>query len=197
MNENLRYGEQAHTVERLANLLSEGGIDISTWGTGGAKTVAHLYNEICEGESQMTFSPEGITRSVRVAWLDVLYCDEQGDVYLLAEDRQEYKDGRTRVRELDASLGEKMKPGEDPNDAAVRALEEELGIKSYQSLYIIGHKQTTHTPDSYPGLESSYETHSFVATIDSTSYNPEGYIEIQSDKTNYYTWTKIYSPNAQ
>jgi len=194
--EKLRDGEQQLAIEKLATLLGESGIDTSTWGTGGAKTVAHLYKEICDGESQMSFGPEGVTRAVRVAWLDVLFFDEQGDVYLLAEDRQEYRDGRVRRRQLSSSLGEKLKPDEDPDEAAVRALSEELGAWSYQSLHAIGYERTTHTPDSYPGLESTYDTYSYVAVLDSASYKPEGYIEVQADKTNYYTWTKIHSEHV-
>lgn len=194
-SEKLEYSAPDFTVEKLANLLKEGGIDTSAWGTGSAKTIAHLLKEVREGESQMTFSPEGITRAVRVAWVDVLYRDEQGDIYLLVEDRQEYNDGRIRRRQLGTSLGEKLKPGEEPGEGAIRALDEELGVHSYQSLHTVGHEHTTHATDSYPGLESSYDTYSFVAILDNTSYTPEGYIETQADKTNYYIWTKIHAPS--
>lgn len=195
--ERINHAEHELTVDKLAELLLDGGIDTSAWGTGSAKTIAHLHEEICEGESQMIFGSEGITRTVRVAWLDVLYCDPQGDICLLVEDRQEYNDGRKRVRDLSTSLGEKMKPDEDPTDAAIRALGEELGIDSCKSLHIVGHKETTHTPDSYPGLESNYDTYDFVAVLDDSSYKSEGYIEVQSDKTNYYLWKKIHSKNPE
>jgi hypothetical protein len=185
--------ENERSIRTLTDQLIGAGIDISLWGAGGAKTVAHLHQEIEEGESQMTFSPEGVTRSVRVAWVDVLYLDTQGDIYCLVEDRQEYNDGRTRTRSLSTSLGEKLKPHESAPEGALRAIEEELGIKTVQSLHALGSESTTHTPDSYPGLESQYETHAFAAVIDEASYDPSGYIEIQADKTNYYVWEKIHS----
>lgn len=144
----------------------------------------------------MTIGSEGITRAVRIVWLDVLYFDKQGDVYQLIEERQEYRDGRTRVRNLGTSLGEKMKPNEDPDDAAIRALAEELDVQAFTSLHTIGHEQTTHTPDSYPGLKSNYDTYRYVAVLDDEGYNPEGYVEVQPDKTNYYSWMKVHSANS-
>lgn len=180
------------TVERLADLLVTTGVDISTWGTGGAKTVAQLLKEMREGESQVTFHPEaGVHRAVRIAWVDVLYLDLQGNIFQLVEDRQEYRDGRHRKRQLPSSLGEKFKPGENPDDAAVRALHEELGVSTFKSLHEIGQEQELYVPDSYPGLATNYETYSFVAMLDDASFNPDGYIELQADKTNYYTWEKV------
>lgn len=182
------------TVEQLASLLTHAGIDISAWGTGSAKTVANLLKEIREGESQVTFEAEnGVRREVRVAWVDVLFLDTDGAIYQLVEDRQEYRDGRKRIRQLPSSLGEKFKAGEDPEAAAVRALHEELGITTLQSLHAIGCEAELFTPDSYPGLATNYETHSFVAVLNAGDFNPTGYIETQADKTNYYVWEVIRS----
>jgi hypothetical protein len=187
-----RQLEEELTVERLADLLDNAGIDTSMWGTGSAKTVAHLLKEIRDGESQVTFdSEEGVSRRVRVAWIDVLFLDEHGNVFQLTEDRQEYHDGRMRKRQLPSSLGEKFKPGENPDAAAVRALHEELGITTCESLHALGQEQELYTPDSYPGLATHYETYSFVAVLNEPSFNPAGYIETQTDKTNYYTWQTV------
>lgn len=180
------------TATKLKVLLELADIDLATWGTGSAKTVDHLLREIDSGESEVTFSPDGTAqRRVRVAWVDVLHFDANGNVYQLYEDRQEYSDGRVRKRELGSSLGEKFLPSEEPLEAAVRALSEELGITDYASLHSIGSKQTTHSPDSYPGLESQYDTHSFVAVIEGDAYNPDGYVEVQTDKSNYYSWRLV------
>jgi hypothetical protein len=185
------------TADDLQTRLINAGIDIAMWGSGGAKTVSHLLAEIIEGESEVSFDAQGrVERSVRVAWVDVLFFDNQGNALQLVEDRQEYHDGRVRKRQLESSLGEKFKPSETPEEAAMRALSEELGVDSFKSLNAIGHEQTTHTPDSYPGLKSSYDTYSFVAVLDESSYHPEGYIEHQADKTNYYTWAMIRPAGA-
>jgi hypothetical protein len=194
MPEQMEQHKETLSVERLAGLLVTAGVDISTWGTGSAKTVAQLLKEMREGESQVTFHPEtGVQRAVRVAWVDVLYLDGHGNIFQLVEDRQEYRDGRLRKRQLPSSLGEKFKLGENPDDAAIRALNEELGVASFKSLHKIGQEQELYTPDSYPGLATNYETYSFVAVLDDPSFDPDGYIEHQTDKINYYTWEKIHA----
>lgn len=191
-NEQPVNSPEHYTVEELTLHLIASGINVASWGTDGAKTVSHLHKEIAEGESQVDFSVEGnASRQVRAALVDVLFFDAYGNVYQLYEAQQEYKDGRVRRRQLNSSLGEKFKPDEQPAEAATRALVEELGIMGYQSLHAIGHEQTTHTPDSYPGLKSQYDTYSFVIVLDESSYNPQGYIEVQDDKTNYYAWKLI------
>jgi hypothetical protein len=190
--EDFERNQENVLLQELSLRLAKSGIDIATWGTGGAKTVGHLLKEMQLGESDVTFSPEGnVTRNVRVAWVDVLYFAKNGDVYQLYEDRQEYTDGRVRRRTLSSSLGEKFLPDEDPLQAAERALSEELGITDYVSLHAIGSEKTVHTPDTYPGLETHYDTHSFVAVISESAFNPDGYVEVQSDKSNYYSWEII------
>lgn len=192
MPEQVGQSEEVATVEALADLLVAAGVDLSTWGTGSAKTVAQLLNEMRTGESQVTFHPEtGVQRAVRVAWVDVIYLDGQGNIYQLVEDRQEYRDGRLRKRQLPSSLGEKFKPGENPDDAAARALQEELGVTTFKSLHAVGQEQELFTPDSYPGLATNYETYSFVAVLDDQGFKADGYIEPQADKVNYYIWEQI------
>lgn len=195
--ERSQYNEEDFTVVALEDLLVSAGIDITAWGKGEARTVAHLHKEICEGETILRITPEGkIVRSVRVAWVDVLFFDGLGNVYQLVEDRQEYRDGRTRRRQLDSSLGEKFKRGEAPDEAAMRALREELGVQSYKSLHSIGSKQTTYTPSGHPGLVTDYDMYHYVAVLDEANFNPDGYVEVQPDKTNYYTWELIRSANS-
>ena len=190
--EQASYEERELTVDEVEHILREGGINTANWGTGTAKTTAHLHKEIQEGETILSLTPDGkITRSVRVAWVDVLYFDEQGSIYHLVEDRQEYRDGRMRKRQLDSSLGEKLKRDEDPGTGALRALDEELGIQSFKALHAISCDKTTHIPDSYPGLLTDYDTYTYVAILDESSFKPEGYVEVQADKTNYYTWELI------
>jgi len=56
-----------------------------------------------------------------VLWVDVINIRPNGDIYLLKEDRQEFH-GRLKPkrRKLQSSIGEKLKPGEDPA-AAVKS----------------------------------------------------------------------------
>lgn len=115
-----------------------------------------------------------------------------GSVYHLREDRQEFKDGRTKRRQLDSSIGEKLKPSENTEVAVQRALSEELGVNNSQSLYSIGYSERTFMPDAFPGIEGTYKMHKYVSMIPETAFIAEGYVEYQTDKTNYYTWDRIH-----
>lgn len=179
------------SAEDLTHHLAQAAIPTSEWGRGDAKTVEHLLSEIRNGESQISISPGGrdIRRVVRVAWVDVFHLAADGTVLNLHESRQEYNDGRVRRRNLNASLGEKMQPGEKPVDAATRALQEELGVEEPDTLYFLGESEKTQgASESYPGLPSRYATYSYVATLGAAAFKANGYIEVQPDKTNYYEW---------
>jgi hypothetical protein len=181
-------------IATLTDKLTAASIPLHEWAQGSAKTLAHLLKEVNEGESQLSIGSNGeMRRQVTVVGMDVLHTDAQGNVYILREDRQEFADGRTRQRNLLNSLGEKMQTGEDPVAAAERALLEELGIREVTGLYHLGDEETTHSPSSYPGLQSHYKTHGFAAVIPAESFVADGYIEEQADKTNYYVWDLLHA----
>lgn len=180
------------SFDELLEMLIDADIPVEAFGIGGAKTVQHLLTEVQDGESLMSIDSEGkLFREVSVLWLDVLCMREDG-VYALREDRQEFRDGRVKRRNLSSSLGEKLKPGELPQDAVTRALAEEIGFNGeVTELYSLGHEETTRTPDNYPGLETDYHFHKYLTVIPAQAFCPDGYIEHQSDKTNYYVWERI------
>ncbi len=187
--------DERTTVQQLKTALRRGGVHVDRFGMGPAKTIENLLDEIHEGESTITVKSNGeILRELRVVWVDV-FCElSNGDVYRLREDRQEFKDGREdniKRRTLDSSLGEKLKADEAPEVAVMRALEEELGIKEIISVQSHGSTAKVLTPDTYPGLESSYIFYKFETVIPESAFNPEGYIEDQPDKTNYYVWDLV------
>jgi len=177
------------TLEELLDRLVEGRIPVHDYGVGNAKTIHHLLSEVNEGESIITIDDKGdVHREVNVLWIDVLCELSDGSIYYLKEDRQDFKNGKTKRRELDSSIGEKLKPLESPEEAVRRAISEELGVNDYTSLYNIGYKEKTFIPDTFPGIESTYKMYQFVSMIPETAYNKDGYVEYQVDKTNYYTW---------
>jgi hypothetical protein len=179
-------------------ILESAGLPLQDWGQGSSKTVGHLLAEVRDGESLISVGRNGeIRREVDVVGVDVLHVTAGGDVYLLREDRQVYKkeyqkDKRVRQRNLSTSLGEKIKLGEDPVDAANRSLSEELGVAETTGLYSLGFQETIDPTDSYPGLVSQKTLHLFVAQIPAESFVPEGYVEKQGDKTNYYLWDLMH-----
>jgi hypothetical protein len=180
-------------LDQLLQRLLAARIPIDEYGKGAAKTINHLLSEINEGEAILTVDTnKNVYRQVNVLWLDVICNLSNGDAYILKEDRQEFKDGRVKVRSLDSSIGEKLKPFETIEEGVARALQEEIGVDKIDSLYDIGYQERTFIPDTFPGIESTYKMYKFASVIPETSFVPEGYIEEQSDKTNYYTWELIH-----
>jgi hypothetical protein len=177
----------AGSEEELTSLLKENGVDPEEFGKGEAKTLAHLLKEIHEGECSLWLTEDGtIKRVVNGACVDVFYKNQH-----LKEDRQEFKDGRVRVRDIITSIGEKLQPGEDPRLAAQRALEEELGIKEELDIrYQEDIVKALDFSQSYPGLHTRYEMKCFWVELPEAYYKPEGYVEHQADKSTYWVWTQ-------
>lgn len=180
------------TINTLRKQLSAGGIDTSSWGTGQAKTLAHLQREIELGETVLTTGKNGeLLRKVVGGGADIYYQSPDGKRYRLKEDRQIFKDGRERRRDLGQAVSEKMKPGEDPQTAMIRGVEEELGISGKILLTATGTVEERVSSPSYPGLESQYIRHTFQVTLNDEQFNPEGYVEEQVDKSTYFVWEEV------
>lgn len=182
-----------HILREVSRLLERGGVDTSFWGTGDAKTLNHLVKEVMNGESKLIINQETgeLERRVTVLAVDVL-CEQDGKRLELVEDRQEFTDGRVRRRKLPQSLSEKMTTDENPDEAVSRALQEELGISGkLLGYYDIGMTESKKATDSYPGLTSVYNTHNRVAVISPNDFKPEGYVEEQADKSNYWVWREV------
>lgn len=176
----------------LQKQLADAGVDTSLWGTGQAKTLEHLQKEIESGETILITGETGeLLRRVVVGGADIYYQSPDGKRYRLKEDRQVFKDGRERQRDLGQAVSEKMKPDEDPKDAMIRGIEEELGISGEIALTEIGTDVEQVTSPSYPGLESEYIRHKFQAILADEQYNPEGYVEKQSDKSTFFVWEEV------
>lgn len=180
------------TIDELLALMQRAQLPIETYGTGSAKTLLHLLKEINDGESLITVDPSGkLHRQVNAVALNVFHTDKQGLVWKLKETRQVFKSGRVRERQLESSIGEKLKPGEEMQAAAERALREELGILQIESLRFLGSTTDTWPAVSYPGLSTTYGTHRYDSVIGAESFSADGYVEVQEDKTNYYTWEQV------
>ena len=179
------------SIEDLKRKLVEFSIPVEEWGTGYAKTIEHLYNEILEEESIIKEIDGYLVRQIEYVGVRVLYKDENEITWLLKEDRQEFKDGRTRRRNMESSVSEKMKFGEDSTISAIRGIKEELGIDVSMDQLI---KQRPHFYDggsqSYPGLKSKYKGNHFTCYLNDNQFNPDGYVENQKDKSTFFIWVK-------
>jgi len=176
--------------KKLLKLLKKYKIPLKLWGTGEAKTLDHLIAEISSGEAVLEEGEGGLLRVALGVCLDVFY-KNKNVVYKLIEEKQVYKDGRVRRRGLPTSIGEKLKPNEDPIFAAYRALFEELGIKI--RLVLLERPGIIKGPVpsiSFPGLKTKYIFSVFEVWLPKEFYKPEGYIENQSDKSSHFIWKK-------
>ena len=130
-----------HEKEQTRARLEAAGINLSKWGKGEAKTFDHLLKEIRDGEMKLIEEGGKLLRGVTVAIADIYYTDSDGNSFHLVEDRQEFKDGRMRRRNLPVSLSEKLKSSEDPDSSVIRGIEEELGIEGKIDTFKTGEKK--------------------------------------------------------
>ena len=184
--------DEINTIEELESKLKEYNIPYENWGKGYAKTVNHLLDELKNDECAIIDEQGYIIRYIEFVGVRVFYKDKSGVKYQLKEDRQVFKDGRERRRTMQSSVAEKMKFGEDADLSAVRGIKEELGIDidpnqliKRRDLFYDGGSQ------SYPGLKSKYKGHVFNCTLIDSQYKPEGYVEVQKDKSTYFIWEKM------
>lgn len=147
------------SVEELEHWLRAHEVDVTSWGTGGSKTVAVLWSELHHGESQLRSAPpRRLVAVVRV----IIRRDDR----VLLETAQQFDDGRCRFRGQPPS--EKMRQGEPPEEAAVRCLAEELGVAAGDVWLAPGSmRRWEHERESlsYPGLVSCYYFYSVEASV--------------------------------
>ena len=171
----------------LRDLLRSSGINLRRWGRGKAKTFNHLLNEVLLGETELEYSRDKLFRTVNLSSVDLLYKDLK-----LVEERQVFEDGRVRIRELSATVTEKILPGEKPLVAARRGLEEELGIRKIQGIRKTGTEEATLESPSFPDLTSKYYVNNYKTAISKSQFNPRGYIENNriDGITAFFVWKK-------
>ena len=177
--------------QELLALLGTHSVPLREWGAGEAKTIEHLLDEVNSGEAAIVEEDGTLHRVVYGAVLNVFYADG-ATTWKLKEAKQVFRDGRERVRDLDTSIGEKLKAGEDAEAGARRALAEELNIRD--ALPLVPKPDIVKGPVpsvSFPGLKTKYIMRVFEVFLPPALYEPKGYVEEQADKTNYYVWEKI------
>lgn len=150
----------------LSDRLPQGISQLKSWGTApGTKAVANLWIELVEGEILLEdVNPP--RRTVHVASVKIK--NEVGQ--LLVEAHQEMADGSIRMR--NRPLSEKMRPGENVEDACFRGIFEELGCqlgaKNRVNILANSYRRQEEERESfsYPGLLTLYVIHSVDATVD-------------------------------
>jgi hypothetical protein len=178
------------TEQQLLALLQKHAIDVARFGTGSAKTLAHLLAEIADGETLLAEVNGRLMRRVSVLGVDV-FADIDGKRFQLVEDRQVFTDGRERRRKMPTSISEKLHQDEDVLAAVTRALGEEIGLSEFALLTPTPCTRTEmEDSPSYPGILSEYTKYEVDVLIASSAYKAEGYREIQTDKTTHFVWVQ-------
>ena len=151
--------KEIDSVDSLRKWLAVRNIDTSEWGTEGAKSVTHLWRELQEGDLVLRDNPP-----LRVVHVVQIIIRRQNK--FLIEATQEFGDGSHRHRNQPPS--EKVKAGESYTKAALRCLQEELGINASDVTFDqSSHKEVQAQADSlsYPGLATEYTFHLIEAAV--------------------------------
>ncbi len=184
-----------HQAE-LEAMLASGGVDTLQWGQHKAKTVAHLWREIVEGETHMQEHP--LQRIVR----GVVEVMVQNGGRTLIETQQAFSDGLIRSRQIPPA--EKMQPGERPVDTAIRCLREELAVDPSAVEIVDATHEARHEiqlSPSYPGLETRYTFHRVDVRVDGLPDDDFSTDEYSSDGTELrlrhsWSWQSLPEPRA-
>jgi hypothetical protein len=146
-------------VAELKSWLTANGTDLTRWGTGGAKMVENLWSELAEGESELHADPP--RRLVRIVSVTIFRGRRT-----LVEVGQAFGENQYRYRDMPPT--EKLKPGEKPVEAAMRCLQEELGVTADQVKIISAAaepEETVQDSQSYPGLTTHYIRYQVEAKV--------------------------------
>ena len=185
------FESDVNTNRDVESLLIKYKVPLDIWGTKGYKTLNHLLSEIEEGETVLSEVNGELVRRVEFVGARVIY--RKGKVnYRLYEEKQVFKDGRTRKRNLPYSMAEKFKAGEDHEESIIRGMEEELDIVINKDQFVFYNKKEIKNDDDFPGIKSTHTGYEYLVILNENQYEPDGYIERQSDKDVYFTW-RIYN----
>jgi predicted NUDIX family NTP pyrophosphohydrolase len=174
----------------LSKSLLVAGIDLDRWAPEfGNKSIADLQAEIDAGETRIQSIDGNLTRTVKVASITVRV--EIGDrSFILVEDKQIFYTGVIRERGFKC-LAEKIKNDEQPEIAAFRALQEEIGLSFEGELVSIGEEIKQQLSPSYPGLITQYQTFNFEIVLSVAALKQIRFAEIQAKKMSLFTLEPI------
>lgn len=200
--ENAELEKQQSVVDtqtmQCEELLRKHAIDTSSWGSGDSKALSQLAIELIQGECRLELveyelGKSTLARRLSVVEANVFYTSDNGPTMLLRETAQEFSDGRSRTRpHMTASIAEKMRINENPDEAILRGINEELGFATdrWQIELTDAYKKEQQS-QSYPGLLNVMRLYQFDAHLTRQQFDPHGYTEVQTSKTSRFSWKKL------
>lgn len=170
------------SAELLRRALELHGVPVGLYGTGAAKSVDDLYQELAEGECTLWEEGGVIERRLRVLALDIFR-----DGRKLVEKKQIFlKDGRERSRALMSSTAEKMLSDETAAEAIARIANEEMPFLRGLPFELLPVQTEVKESQSYPGITARYE---YVwARVTLASSQQSDVMVVEKDKLVYYNW---------
>ena len=175
------------SVSDLIILLNANGIDASSWGRAGFKSLENLYSEIINGDCLIS---EDAIRQISIAVIRI-----ELDGFLLYENGQRLRNGYYRERKK--LPREKIKLGENINSATIRCMSEELrlGVDDFKVISINEDAQIyLKNSASYPNLNTRYKQYDVVVETDalpfedfSTKESGDIYDPVE---VHYWKWIK-------
>lgn len=179
--------------EALRELLEAHDFDTAAWGDGPTKTVEALWHELEEGESVIMAIDGELVRRTNVAAVNVVvrFDDEN---YRLYEEKQVFANGSERRRNLVTSLAEKIKLDELPEQAVIRAINEELGISLPKIVRCLGERVLERVSQTFGGISTQLMLRLAEVELYASDFDPNGYIEYQKDKSVHFKWRKLDDP---
>lgn len=176
------------SLQELAECLCANSIDLTQWGTDGAK-VKKLFGELLEGETQLVKDTQGLIRQIMPSGVRVYHCPVDGTALYLREVYQEDLASKVKkTRQRDYSVGEKAKPGENHLQAAVRGVREELQIEGNFAIVPAEKNVRLEESPTFPGLRTRYDDQKFTAILNALQYRIDGYEELRAGKKNVFRW---------
>lgn len=173
----------------LQELMTANAVDTSQFGTGKAKTLEQLLDEVNANECRLEVRGGRLTRITDVMRVRVFADLPEGRLYL-REVKQIFSDGRERCRTEGDQIypAEKMLPGEWLHETLRRALKEELGVSCYTIISAPHNVSRDQDSMSYPGLPCRYNFVTMDVLLDLSEFVPEGYKERTEKLTTYFEW---------
>lgn len=181
------------TEEQLKEFLTRNGVNYSSWGRWGSRSLSSLVEEINEGESRLISTNNGVVRDVQSALIDLYFQNGEKRFWLESETHRE----KIRSNEHTISGKIQVRFGESPEEGAYRELKEELGFTGIVLLKAEAQEVTPRVKPShiYPGLQSVIQGFLFTGDLTHELYVPHGYVnkEIKDGVTvtTYFKWKEV------
>lgn len=158
--------KQGVTAEELSRILETiDGVNVEEYGVGHAKSIEQLADEIGCGDSSILYFPDSGTLVRLVQPVFVKLRLPSGHVLVNTSDLSLHTN---KIKHRHSLLAEKMQQNTDRSatEAALRGIEEELGISRASLLHLIRADEVRTSVNmcmkgspSYPGLNSLYQQH--------------------------------------